>query len=115
MIGTLLDLAIIALLVGAVGFGLVIDRRVKRLTAALRELEPAVQHFSSAVDRSVASVTTLKTETRATQAQPPLRRAAAPAPARSTAGLDMTGGTARIEGKADLVRSFFDTMRSREA
>jgi cell division ATPase FtsA len=113
MIGTLLDLAIIALLVGAVGFGLVIDRRVKRLTAALRELEPAVQHFSSAVDRSVASVTTLKTETRATQAQPPLRRAAAPA--RSTAGLDMTGGTARIEGKADLVRSFFDTMRSREA
>lgn len=113
MIGHFLDLMIIALLIGAVGFGLVIDRRVKRLTAALRELEPAVLRFSSAVDRSAASVSTLKTAFHEPQARPAPRRE--PTLARSGGSVDFAGGTARIDGKADLVRSFFDSVRSREA
>ncbi len=114
MIGHLLDLLILVLLFVALGFGLVIDRRVRRLMKVLAELEPTIDQFSSAVDRSAESVTSLRSAT-AGQGDHETRGARgpeAPVPALRAGGAD---GTARIDGKSDLVRSFFENVKNRGA
>ena len=114
MIGHILDLVILVLLLGALGFGLIIDRRVRRLMAALTALEPAVSQFSSAVDRSADTVTSFKSAAGRADRSGPAAPRVEPAfqKSRKASGTD---GTARIQGKSDLVRSFFETVREREA
>jgi type II secretory pathway component PulM len=134
----LIDMIILLLLVGTLAYAFLVDRRVRALMAAMQSLEPLVDQFSSAVDRTENSVRSLRAEgaARATpkrEEEPPLTRAAAAASsaipqasdkpdtvfstARPTAqdGAHLPPGMARVTGKADLVRSFFDTVRSREA
>ena len=113
MIGHILDLAILVLLLGALGFGLVIDRRVRRLMAALAALEPAVSQFSSAVDRSADTVTSLKSA--AGRSDRPAAPRVEPAFRKSRGKASAPDGTARVQGKSDMVRSFFETVREREA
>ncbi|ETX16302.1 flagellar motor switch protein [Roseivivax halodurans JCM 10272] len=113
--GYILDLTILALLIGALGFGLVIDRRVRRLMAALGDLEPAVSQFSSAVDRSADAVTSFRSAAEGTERSRPAARRVEPAFQKTRRTAPAKDGTARIEGKSDLVRSFFETVRSREA
>ena len=125
MIEQFIDIVIVLLLVVAIGFGLILDRRVRRLTAALRELKPAVDDFSIAVDRSEDTISAFRAG-----AQP---RGTAPAKAeeswkselpfglpsfRSRRSEPETGpqiGASQVEGKSDLVRNFFETARSRQA
>jgi phage shock protein A len=135
MTGIIIDIVIVTLLVCAVGFGLVLERRVKRLMAALAELQPAVDQFAQAVDRTEGSVHALQAAsanaagaprgTRAAQAPDPQAGKAASGGAvpnlrnlRNQAARSVRSaapGTARVEGKSDLVRSFFEAAERRQA
>lgn len=144
----LIDMIILLLLLGTLTYAFLVDRRVRTLMVALKALEPVVDQFSLAVDRTEDSVKSLRAGGAVRSAakrddEPPLTRAGAlgtglPASASATSAAMPTGGTpelvfrsvrragpaavaqlppgmARITGKADLVRDFFDTIRSREA
>ncbi len=121
----LIDFSILALLAGVLAYAWLVDRRVRRLVALLRELEPVVGAFSAAVDKSEDSVSAMKSvadslETMG-QRKPEFHRSSMlredPAPAfrSSRHPSARPAGVASVSGKADLVRSFFDTVRSREA
>ena len=60
MAATLTDLFIIALLLGGIGYAYYVSRKVQVLMAALKEFEPLVKEFSTAVDKSEESVQQLK-------------------------------------------------------
>ncbi|WP_109468040.1 flagellar motor switch protein [Albibacillus kandeliae] len=121
----LIDFSILALLAGVLAYAWLVDRRVRRLVALLRDLEPVVGAFSAAVDKSEDSVSAMKSvadslETMG-QRKPEFHRSSMlredPAPAfrSSRHPSARPAGVASVSGKADLVRSFFDTVRSREA
>lgn len=141
----LIDMIIMLLLIGTLAYAFLVDRRVRTLVLAMRELQPVVDQFSVAVDRTENSVRSLRSEAPARPApkrdeEPPLTRTAAAtyvpkASAPSVAGeacldlgpfflsqrptatrpVQLPPGMARVTDKADLVRSFFETIRSREA
>ena len=125
----LIDLLIIALLAGVLAYAYLVDRRVRRLVTVLRELEPVVGKFSDAVDKSEDSVAAMKTVTQAleTGIRRPVATEASDKPEANPAEPGVVTfrsqrpsetaakGIAQVSGKADLVRSFFDTARSREA
>lgn len=58
----LIEVAILALLLGGVGYGFVLSRRLDRLRRALVEFGPALEAFCAAVDRSEQSVGDLRKE-----------------------------------------------------
>jgi hypothetical protein len=57
---TIIDSVIILLLIGSITYGYLVSRKVRMLVAALKELEPLVEEFSSAVDRSHDSVSQMR-------------------------------------------------------
>jgi len=118
----LIDLVILALLAGVLGYAYLVDRRVRVLMAVLNELEPVVGEFSAAVDKSENSVSAMKSmasslEDRILSTGAPRR--AEPEPESSVAFRTARqteappAGVAAVDGKAELVRSFFETVRSR--
>lgn len=123
----LIDLVILALLAGTLAYAFLVDRRVRNLVRVLRELEPVVGEFSAAVDKSEDSVSALRNISRSLEEGGTPARREPPAPAAPRAGEDAPAfrttrqaperpaGVAAVTGKADLVRGFFDTVRSREA
>lgn len=56
MIATIIDSLIVVLLIGSIGYGYVVSMKLRKLTATLKQLEPLVEQFSSAVDKSEQSV-----------------------------------------------------------
>lgn len=60
MASTLLDMAIILLLIASLGYGFIVNRRVNRLMEALTEIDPLVREFSRAVDKTEFSVSRLR-------------------------------------------------------
>ena len=123
MLPTLIDFIIVVLLIGTLVYAYLLDRRVRTLMLALREMEPMVGAFSSAVDQSARSIEDLSVAPR--RAEPPLqrRRGAAPAdeprPTQKTtaASPDPKGpvrGQTSVPGKSDLVRTFFDITKERQ-
>ncbi|MGY6704333.1 flagellar motor switch protein [Roseinatronobacter sp.] len=133
----IIDLVILLLLAGTLGYAFLVDRRVRALMSALHRLEPVVGQFSAAVDRSENSVKSMQIDTPVFSTarrgkEPRLTRpgssavAAALSAANGAAGSDenappdraapeLPPGMARVGGKADLVRGFFETVRSRNA
>lgn len=120
----IVDLAILALLVGTLAYAFIVDRRVRKMMTALRELEPMIGSFSDAVDRSESAVSVLKSLGQSVQA--PFGRGRAPAKEDEPARRDAAFRTMRdqperqrpssaIPVKSDLVRGFFETVREREA
>lgn len=118
----LIDFAILILLAGVLGYAYLVDRRVRHLVAMLRQMAPMVDEFSAAVDRSESSVSAIKAVTQAIEEQikdgfslRPSRREA-PQPEKAARQVeDEPAGVSSVNGKAELVRSFFDTVRSRQA
>ncbi len=128
-----IDGVILALLAGTLGYAFLVDRRVRMLIAALKDLQPMVGEFSAAVDKSETSVAALKDAAegltdpvRAPRAAAASTGAAPEAGEASTtsggmffqsrrASARVAVGVAPIAGKSDLVRSFFETARGREA
>ena len=117
----LIDILILALLAGTLGYAFIVDRRVRTLMAVLKEMEPVVGKFSEAVDKSESSVSLLK------QMAEKVRTPAAPtfgqAPEAgqvvsfrtSREKVKKPAGVTRVTGKSDLVRGFFETARTRGA
>lgn len=125
MMALLIDMLILLLLAGTLGYAFMVERRVRTLMAALKELQPVVGELSSAVDKSESSVVALKSMAEHVSAQAPRAEAARPdrpaepgkvafrsvrAPRQNTGG-----GVTSLGGKSDLVRSFFEAARSRRA
>ncbi len=121
MAAMITDIFIIALLVGGIGYGVLISHRVQRLMATLKELEPAVREFSVAVDKSETSVIQMRqslAERAAADATPETKAETEtsdePAPAFSTRrhNAQRIPGVRVVRDKQDLVRRFFETSRS---
>ncbi|MFC0281291.1 hypothetical protein [Falsigemmobacter intermedius] len=99
MISWAIDGLILLLLFAALGYGLVLGRRIARLQAVLLELAPVLQAFSDAVDQSEQSLDALRSEAdrleraaRQLPDEPPVRKAPQ-------------------DDRSALVRSFFETAR----
>lgn len=58
----LVDIAILCLLMGGMGYGWVLSRRLERLRGALVAFGPALDSFCTAVERSERSVQNLRSE-----------------------------------------------------
>lgn len=117
MAATITDILIILLLAGSVGYGVMISRRVQKLMASLEELEPLVQAFSEAVDKSESSVNALRdnlNEGLAAQEAATTEAEADQAPAFSSRRQVQRRlpGVQVVRGKQDLVRRFFETSRT---
>ncbi|MCP4817732.1 MAG: flagellar motor switch protein [Shimia sp.] len=125
MIETITDTVIILLLIGSILYGWLISRRVQRLMGVLRELEPMVESYSAAVDKSAASVTEMKDQvTKAeeqanAQAEAPLQETTSPqqedagfVSQRATARPRNVPGLQRVSGKQELVRLFFQSSHA---
>ncbi|WP_163851568.1 flagellar motor switch protein [Pseudooceanicola aestuarii] len=126
----LLDLAIIVLLIGTLIYALIVERKVRTLMRTLRELEPMIGDFSAAVDRSESSVSMLKSLGQSLpgglggrgRTAPAEGTAAGAAEGRDSGQFrsmrDTSGRAAKVNTvpmKSELVRGFFETVRSREA
>jgi len=116
MAATLTDIFIIALLLGAIGYGWYVSRKVQVLMAALKEMEPLVKEFSSAVDKTEDSVHQLKLNLE--EPRQPERMAAVedeeeePMFATRRQPAHKIPGARVVRDKQDLVRRFFETSRS---
>lgn len=132
MMPALIDILIIVLLLGTLVYAFILDRRVRALMATLKEMEPMVGAFSSAVDQSARSVEDLRDlSTKVQRAEPPVQRdapqhrkaaaeptAAGQSPAEMRAarlkGRSQVRGQAAVQGKSELVRTFFDITKERK-
>lgn len=56
------DIVLIGLLFASIGYGFLISRKVRQLIQFLKELEPLINEYSEAVERSEASLSQLKTK-----------------------------------------------------
>ncbi len=123
MTETIIDGFIIVLLAGAIGYGFMISTKVRRLMAVLEELEPMVEAFSNAVDKSETSVEAMKdnldAQQAATQAEVDAGYAVDTSPQEDAQTFSSSRGQAvRMPGmqivkdKKDLVRMFFEASRS---
>ncbi len=120
-----IDIAIFVLLIGTLAYAWFVERRVRILMQALRDLEPMIGDFSHAVDRSQSAVSMLKTLGQSVQAPfaarkaPPAEPAPQPAPdAAFHTNRDRPARSSGVTGipvKSELVRGFFETVKSREA
>ncbi|GAA6209886.1 hypothetical protein NBRC116601_31790 [Cognatishimia sp. WU-CL00825] len=118
MAATLTDMVIIVLLAGSIGYGWYISRKVQVLMAALQELEPLVNAFSTAVDKSEESVNQLKLNLEEPQQPVSTQHMLAeedddePMFATRRAPEHKIPGVQVVRNKQDLVRRFFDASRS---
>ncbi len=120
MITLIINGLILTLLVGAIGYIYLVDLRVRKLLLALRELEPMVGQFSSAVDRTETSLEKLKAAKTATAEDADQKTETGQAGKRSTLKSKQDSdknnvGWVSLPGKSDLVRSFFETARGQES
>jgi len=115
----LIDFLIITLLIASLGYGVMVTRRLKSLMAALKEIEPLVQEFSVAVDKSETSINEMKRsldtvpeETQSSEHRQTEQRAHAvtKGPVTSTARTNSRAG----QSTKELVQSFFaETLAER--
>lgn len=113
MAATLTDIVIIALLLGAIGYGWYVSRKVQVLMAALKDMEPLVKEFSNAVDKTEDSVNQLKLNLEEPQ-QPEMAQEEEDEPMFATRRqpAHKIPGARVVRNKQDLVRRFFETSRS---
>lgn len=62
MLALMIDTLILVLLAGSIVYGIRLSRKVQVLMATLEKLEPLVKEYSSAVEKSEASVRDLREE-----------------------------------------------------
>jgi len=118
MVSTMMTLIIngliLTLLVGAIGYIYLVDLRVRRLLLALRELEPMVGKFSSAVDRSESSLEKLKS-TKVSEISEKAPEGDRNINKQKTNLSKPHVGLVSLPAKSELVRSFFETARGQES
>ena len=108
------DALIILMLTGGIIFAYIVNARVKRLMALLHELEPAVQEFSRAVDKSEASVAQMQHNLTERLAEPEEVEETPAEPTFASRRMAETRelGVRVVRNKQDLVRRVFDMPRT---
>lgn len=114
----LIDIAILILLVGTLAYAYLVDRRVKALLAALKDMGPVVGKFSDAVEKSESSVSMLRSVAEKVRNPIPMPQADKPEAQvvsfrTSREKVKKPAGVTKVSGKSDLVRGFFETARTR--
>lgn len=105
-----IDLIVLALLVGTLAYAALVDRRMRALMTALEALRPTVEALSEAADRAEGSVTALRHA-----AEEIASEGTAPAETRAEAEGAPDRGAPPADGKADLIVRFFEDARGRSA
>ncbi|NRB02713.1 MAG: flagellar motor switch protein [Rhodobacteraceae bacterium] len=128
MTAIIVDAIIMCLLAGSLAYGYRVSRKVQVLMQTLKELEPLVEQFSWAVDKSEQSVNTMRASIsdaeRVEKTLENARRAPEPQPEPrdKQKGLDMPflrkraaepefPGVKLVQDKNDLVKRFFELTR----
>jgi hypothetical protein len=114
MAATLTDLFIIALLIGGIGYAYYVSRKVQVLMAALKEFEPLVKEFSTAVDKSEESVQQLKLNLEEPQqpvAMDDVEEEDEPMFSTRRHPQHKIPGAQVVRNKQELVRRFFEASR----
>ena len=117
MMATIIDSLIVVLLIGSIGYGYVVSMKLRKLTATLKQLEPLVEQFSSAVDKSEQSVHHMRESIETAQRAP--EPVEAPAPPEETAASFASrratkqapaerNGVRVVRDKKEMVRAFFE-------
>ena len=132
MLPGVIDIIIMVLLVGTLIYAFVLDRRMHKLMATLRDMEPMVGAFSNAVDQTTRSVEEMRdlsiaaqqavTPAQSTHQAAPKTISASTLPGQTPAhqraarlkAKDPVRGQASVPGKSDLVRTFFDITKERK-
>lgn len=112
----LIDVAILVLLVGTLGYAYLVDRRVKALLAVLKDMGPVVGQFSDAVEKSENSVSMLRSVADKVRNPIPMPQTEEPQVVSfrtSREKVKKPAGVTKVAGKSDLVRGFFETARAR--
>ncbi|MFY0597919.1 MAG: flagellar motor switch protein [Cognatishimia sp.] len=112
MAATLTDFFIIALLLGAIGYGWYVSRKVQVLMTALKDMEPLVKEFSTAVDKTEDSVHQLKLNLEEPQQRVVEEEEDEPMFATRRQPAHKIPGARVVRNKQDLVRRFFETSRA---
>lgn len=113
----IIDGVIILLLIGSISYGYMVSRKVRVLMATLKDLEPLVEEFSTAVDKSEYSVARMRENLAEAERQPEPAPAWQPQAPEETAFSSRRGaapaqempGRRVVRDKKDLVRAFFET------
>ncbi|WP_299877588.1 flagellar motor switch protein [uncultured Sulfitobacter sp.] len=124
MLTTLIDVVIIVLLIGSIGYGYTVSRKVRYLMNALQDMETLVVQFSSAVEKSEHSVYQMRENIKVAETLPQKQRQqeeeqalqAAFSSGRRPAAAARSApdhfaerpGLVVMRDKEDLVRKFFD-------
>lgn len=110
----IIDSIIILLLIGSVSYSYMVSRKLRLLMGVLKDLEPLVEEFSSAVDKSQDSVSQMRDNIeiaeQAQQAEPEPEAAPQTAFASRRGASAETPGMRVVRDKKELVRAFFDTQ-----
>lgn len=102
----LVEVAILALLLGGIAYGFVLSRRLERLSRALVEFGPALAAFSAAVDRSEQSVNDMREES--------VRLKSVAANANRSVGAEKSAkGATPNEDREILINSLLEIVRGR--
>lgn len=115
----LIDLLILGLLAGTLGYAFIVDRRVRKLMSVLREMEPMVGKFSEAVEKTEDSVSLLKQVSDKVRSPLPTFQHAERDSGEvvsfrtSREKVRKPAGVTKVTGKADLVRGFFEAAGTR--
>jgi hypothetical protein len=115
MAATLTDILIIALLTGAIAYGYYVSRKVHVLMGALKELEPLINEYSQAVDKSEASVAALKLNLEERPVFLDEEEDDEPMFATRRQSRAKIPGVQVVRDKQDLVRRFFEASRTEQA
>lgn len=116
MLAAIIDGVIILLLIGSISYGYMVSRKVRVLMATLKDLEPLVEEFSTAVDKSEHSVARMRENIAEAERQPAPEPQWAPQmeeetafSSRRSAPQQEMPGRRVVRDKKDLVRAFFET------
>ena len=120
MVATIIDSLIVVLLIGSIGYGYMVSMKLRHLMATLKELQPLVEEFSSAVDKSEQSVHNMRENIEVAQREPepadepkPVERQPNAAAFASRRALTKSEGPERtgvrvVRDKKEMVRAFFE-------
>lgn len=113
---------ILALLIGSIGYTYLMDLRVRKLLAALKEMEPMIGQFSKAVDQSETSLEKFKQATVSDEVDVTTAKKTADSGASKKKLTFETNrkpqqnhiGQISLPGKSELVKSFFENAEKLE-
>jgi len=122
MMTTIINGMILTLLIGSIAYTYLMDLRVRKLLAALKEMEPMVGQFSKAVNQSKTSLEKFKQATTADKSEvTPVTEASDTDVSKKKLTFETNRkprqnhiGQISLPGKSALVKSFFENAEKLE-